>query len=70
VHRRVGENAPTVRQLAVEGLAFLGLAIDPDRNRAASGDGEIGADAASGRLLVVAAREDLQIALEVRQALP
>ncbi|HEY2957536.1 MAG TPA: acetate/propionate family kinase [Actinomycetota bacterium] len=65
----VGENAPTVRRLAVEGLGFLGLRLDPDRNRSLEGDGEIGADGAASRLLLVAAREDLQIAGEVRQVL-
>jgi acetate kinase len=65
----VGENAPTVRRLAVEGLGFLGLRLDPERNRSLEGDGEIGADGATSRLLLVAAREDLQIAGEVRQVL-
>jgi acetate kinase len=66
----VGEHAPAVRRLGVEGLGFLGLRLDPDRNRLLEGDGEIGADGAATRLLVVAAREDLQIAREVRQLLP
>jgi acetate kinase len=65
----VGENAPTVRRLAVEGLGFLGLRLDPERNRSPQGDGEIGTDGAAARLLLVAAREDLQIAGEVRRLL-
>jgi acetate kinase len=65
----VGENAPTVRRLAVDGLGFLGLRLDPERNRSLEGDGEIGADGAASRLLLVAAREDLQIVGEVRRLL-
>ena len=65
----VGENAPTVRELTAEGLGFLGVGVDPERNVAARGDVEIGADRARIRTLVIAAREDLQIAREVRQVL-
>ena len=65
----VGENAPKVRSRAAEGLAFLGIALDAERNVAAGGDREIGAAGARVSALVVAAREDLQIAQEVRRVL-
>lgn len=65
----VGENAPQVRALAGAGLAFLGVAIDPVRNAAARPDAEITAPGGRVRTFVVAAREDLQIATEVRRAL-
>jgi len=76
----VGEHAPAVRALAADGLGFLGVALDPGRNDAdrndpgrdsAGGpaDREIGADGASVRTLVVAAREDLEIARGVRRVL-
>jgi acetate kinase len=65
----VGENAPTVRKRAAQGLAFLGIELDSERNVAARPDMEIGAEGAPVRTLVIAAREDLQIASEVRQAL-
>lgn len=66
----VGENAPAVRERAVRGLAFLGVALDPGRNGGvATGDREIGAEGAPVRVLVIAAREDLQIAHEVRAVL-
>jgi len=64
----VGENAPRVRELAAEGLSFLGVEIDPERNQG-TGDREIGTEHAPVRALVVAAREDLEIAREVREVL-
>ena len=39
----VGENAPEVRRLAAEGLGFLGLAVDRERNEDGDGDRDIGA---------------------------
>ncbi len=62
----VGEHAPAVRELAVRDLGFLGIGIDPGRNAADGDDREIGSPDALVRALVVAAREDLQIAREVR----
>ncbi|HEY8871031.1 MAG TPA: acetate/propionate family kinase [Candidatus Limnocylindrales bacterium] len=65
----VGENAPTIRAGAAAGLGFLGIGVDPERNERGSGDRQIGADGAEVRTLVIAAREDLQIAHEVRSVL-
>jgi acetate kinase len=56
----VGEHAPAIRARAADGLGFLGVAVDPDRNAARS-DAVIG-----DRALVVAAREDLEMARQVR----
>ena len=65
----VGERAPAVRAAALDGLGFLGLAIDGDRNAAARGDAELSAADAGARTLVIAAREDLEIARQTRAAL-
>ena len=62
----VGENSPDVRAAAADGLAFLGLAIDPDRNASTTADGDISATGAVTRTVVVTAREDLEIADQVR----
>lgn len=65
----VGEHLPAVRAGAVDGLDFLGVAIDAKCNAATTTDGEISADGATARTLVVTAREDVEIAGEVRRAL-
>jgi acetate kinase len=74
-----GENSPTVRQGAAERVGFLGVAIDTARNdtgRSDTGrsdnaqpDRDISAAGVAVQTLVIAAREDLEIAREVRQLL-
>lgn len=71
----VGEHAPVVRARAADGLAFLGVAVDPAANDAATGaddqppDAEITGPGATVRTFVIEAREDLEIAAEVRASL-
>jgi acetate kinase len=65
----IGEHQPLVRAEAAAGLGFLGVAIDPDRNQAVGGDAEITAASAKVRTLVITAREDAEIARQVRAAL-
>jgi acetate kinase len=65
----VGEHSALVRRRAAGRLAYLGVAIDPGRNDAVSGDADITAAGASVRTLVITAREDLQIAGEARRLL-
>ncbi|HET7465327.1 MAG TPA: acetate/propionate family kinase [Candidatus Dormibacteraeota bacterium] len=65
----VGEHAPAVRAGAVSGLRFLGLDISPDLNADATGDHDISTTEAEARTLVVRAREDVEVAREVRRVL-
>ena len=66
----VGENSAEVRSRAAIGLGFLGVRVDEARNTADSdADREIGADGAPVRAFVIPAREDKQIAAEVRSVL-
>jgi len=68
----VGENSPEIRYRAAAGLGFLGVGVDESRNAAdgaAGDDREITARGARVRAFVVAAREDKQIAAEVRSVL-
>ena len=62
----VGEHAPAIRAAAADGLTFLGLALDDRRNAAATSDADIGADGAAVRSVVLTAREDLEMARQVR----
>ncbi|MGN6868263.1 MAG: acetate/propionate family kinase [Solirubrobacteraceae bacterium] len=66
----VGEHQPGIRAGAVRGMEFLGLAIDDDLNAGAvADDREVTAAGAPGRVLVVQAREDLEIARQARMVL-
>ena len=65
----VGENAPAIRERALAGLEYLGLSIDAARNTAGGADHPIGRAQGPVAVYVVAAREDLQIAREVRAVL-
>jgi acetate kinase len=68
----VGEGSAAVRAGAAAGLGYLGVALDPVRNAPSAGgavDREIGAPGAAVRTLVLAAREDLEIARGVRAVL-
>jgi len=66
----VGENSAEVRSRAAAGLGFLGVRIEEERNSGGTGgDWEISAPGAPVRAFVIAAREDKQIAAEVRSIL-
>jgi acetate kinase len=65
----IGEHQPAVRAEAAAGLGFLGVAIDQARNDDAAGDTSISAAAAGVHALVITAREDIEIARQVRAAL-
>jgi acetate kinase len=65
----VGERSSAVRELASDRLGFLGLAIDQTRNRETGGDADVSAAGATAATLVLAAREDLEIARQVRAVL-
>jgi acetate kinase len=69
----VGERSAEVRSRAADGLAFLGVAVDESPDAPGPGtradDWEVSAPGARVRTFVIAAREDLQIAAEVRSVL-
>jgi acetate kinase len=62
----VGEHAAEVRATTVAGLGFLGVAVDVAANADAKPDADISAAGAPARTLVLTAREDLEIARQVR----
>ena len=66
----VGERSAPIRAMTANGLAYLGIRIDPARNAAEdTADREIGEGDAPVRALVIASREDVQIAADVRSVL-
>ena len=65
----VGEAAPAVREGALAGLEYLGVAVNPGQNEAARGDANISAPGSPSGVAVVTAREDLEIAAQVRTVL-
>jgi acetate kinase len=65
----VGERAGEIRLGAAAGLGFLGVAVDADADASAVPDADVSAPDARVRTLVVAAREDLEMAREVRATL-
>jgi acetate kinase len=65
----VGEHSPEVRARAVEGLRFLGIEVGQEANADAASDADVSPAAARVRTVVVRAREDLEMAREVRDVL-
>jgi acetate kinase len=66
----VGEHSAPIRQAAADGLGFLGVGVDRVANRAVIGEeAEISAARARVRTFVVPAREDLEMARQVRELL-
>jgi acetate kinase len=66
----IGQRSARLRAAAVERLAWLGVAIDVTANEAASdADADVAAAGSRVRVLVVPAREDLEIARGTRDAL-
>jgi acetate kinase len=65
----IGEHSPPIRSRTAAGLGFLGVTLDETRNLTAATDAEIGAVGVTVRSLVLTAREDLEIAQQVRTVL-
>ncbi len=65
----VGENAAPVRAAAAAGLKFLGVEIGPTLNAGLGPDNDISAPGAWVSTLVIKAREDVEVAREVRRVL-
>ena len=65
----VGENAPSLRAMTAERLAWLGVGVDPERNAGDASDRDLTAPGSAVRTVLVRAREDLEIARGVRAVL-
>jgi acetate kinase len=63
----IGENAPLIRERICDGLGFLGIELDPERN--AKSAPLISADAGRVNVRVIRTDEELMIARSVARAL-
>lgn len=64
-----GEHDSLLRADTTAGLSYLGLAVDPTRNRDCQPDTDISTADAPVRTLVITAREDIEIATQARSTL-
>jgi len=65
----VGENSAEIRELALRGLGYLSLELDERANAEARGDDRISPAEGPIAVLVLRAREDIEIATQVRRLL-
>jgi acetate kinase len=65
---RVGENSPSLRAMACQGLGCLGLRLDPLLNAANRPDSDIATPESLARILVIHTQEELMIARESQKA--
>jgi acetate kinase len=60
----IGEHSPSVRAAICDGLQFLGVKIDPEKNAECHCECDVSADETGPRVLVVPTNEELAIARE------
>ena len=60
----VGENGPETRESACAGLEFLGIKIDPEKDKVRGKEIDVSADDAKVRVLVIPTNEELMIAMD------
>ena len=65
----VGQSSAAIRRMATADLGFLGVVLDEERNSSGEGDRDISAAGAQVRTLAIEAREDLEMARQVRAVL-
>jgi len=64
----IGENSPAVRSKALDGLEYLGISFDPEKNESLVGEeGEITADGSKVRTFVIPTNEELVIAIDTEK---
>lgn len=65
----VGERSAEVRARTAAGLGYLGVSLDPGHSGGGDVDADIATAGAAVRVLIIGAREDLEIARQTRAAL-
>ena len=64
---RIGERSSGLRAAVCEGLQFMGVQLDPERNAICRPDTDIAAADSPARVLVIHTEEELMVAREVRR---
>lgn len=65
----VGENATSIREMICTGLKFLQLELDPVANDNSVPDSDVATVTSQGRILIIAAREDITMLEGVKKAI-
>jgi acetate kinase len=65
---RVGEHSAALRAAACEGLEFMGLRLDPERNVNSRPDVDVARPDSPARIFVIHTQEELVVAREARRA--
>lgn len=58
----IGENSPTVREKSLQGLDFMGISLDAEKNRSCRCDAEISGASSRARIYVIATDEEIVVA--------
>ncbi|MGI6295986.1 MAG: acetate/propionate family kinase [Armatimonadota bacterium] len=65
----IGENSSDVRKRVCEGLEFLGVSLDEEKNNTLRGPADLSADSSAVRVLVIPTNEERMIARETAEVL-
>ena len=63
----LGENSPEMREAVCNGLEFLGITIDKDKNQVRGKEKEISAEGSRVKVFVIPTNEELMIAKDTRE---
>ncbi len=65
----IGENSSAVRERVCEGLGFMGLSLDEEKNNTLRGAADLSADSSTVKVLVIPTNEERMIARETAEVL-
>jgi acetate kinase len=66
---RIGEHSASLRAAACEGLEFMGLRLDPERNADPKPDTDVARPDSAARVFVIHTQEELKVAREARRVM-
>ena len=66
---RIGEHSASLRAAACDGLAFMGLRLDPGRNAHPKPDADVAKPDSAARVFVIHTQEELMVAREARRVM-